>query len=175
MVEREREGTATSGAARENDRRAQQGEVDGRDMVQSVGDFVRTFEWTHVVTLTSRYELHPEQIRKEFMTFIADISRRAGTSVDWFYAIENTHEGRAHLHGSVWAPALSTKDVSDSWAWRYRRPSSFPNGKPKNWNRGRSLVEAYRPDGNWFVYAMENYGGPLLDWDISARQRGKVA
>ena len=82
--------------------------------------FLRDFEWSHAATLTFSNALHPERAVREIGPFVRDLGRRSGSPVRWFMVVEDTYEGRAHLHGLLNVRHLTIEEILESWEWRQR-------------------------------------------------------
>ena len=72
--------------------------------------------WTHFVTLTSRHPVGAARLIREFRRMVHRIERMSKLGLRWFYVIEGSGEGRAHVHTLLWSESpLSNALVTSQW------------------------------------------------------------
>ena len=109
---------------------------------------LRNHYWSHAATLTFSKALHPEGAEREVHSFTRDLGRRSGSPVGWFMVVEDTYEGRAHLHGLLNVRHLTVEDILESWEWRQRKtwPQQHPLAAKGFSNGHESLLSDYRKE-----------------------------
>lgn len=115
--------------------------------------FLSPYEWTHVITATSRFEVSVTALFGEFRRgFIRRLARMAQTRVPYFVAAESTHSGRYHLHAVVGGiSGLCLDQIQGAWG------------------SGFSRIEAYDPDRGALPYLVKGISEHIDDFDLSAR------
>lgn len=119
------------------------------------GLYLNRFDWSHFATLTTRRSMPEESLRNEFRRWHRALERRAQQPVTWFWAMERTCTGHAHLHALVGECGhLPSDALRDAWKCGYSKCERFERSK-----------------GAAF-YLMKGVSGEhLLDYEIGRRMR----
>lgn len=121
--------------------------ADHAKLVQATAEFFGRYKITHIVTLTTRFDMDEDRLRKEFYRYKRDLERRSREEVGWAIVIEYTYLGRAHLHAVLSIEDLAIGDIR------------------KSWQRGTSHVEEYDPSRGWLFYLSKRIPDGA-EWDF---------
>lgn len=92
------------------------------------GDWLRCYQWSHVVTLTTRHPTTATQLRKQFHNaFIRRLGRLARRSVQWFFAIESGPLGdQPHVHALISGTSeLTVAQIAGAWKEGITRVNAY--------------------------------------------------
>lgn len=133
---------------------ALEAEMRVRQVQRTLGEWLRSYEWTYWLTLTvdgkwSAGRLGPT-FEREFVRFATKVSQGP---VRFAYVIEGGVLGdQPHLHALLWVRgALDCGRLSEAW------------------RHGRALVQVYDPSRGAAHYLAKEFGKRALDFGMSSR------
>jgi hypothetical protein len=138
------------------DRRRQSGtSASPKELSQAYGNWLRTFDWSHWVTLTTSRTYSPDRLRKAFdEEFVRFATKTTQNPVQYFYAIEGGALGdRPHLHALI-AGTSQLECARLKAAWRHGQ---------------RVEVAVYVPHLGAAHYLAKEIGGRVLLYGWSNR------
>ncbi len=110
--------------------------------------YLDNFEWDHIATLTSRYEVSSTKLAKVFDDkFIRGLAKVAQTRVMWFATTEGGHDdqSRSHLHCALaGTSSLTIRRIESAWPLGFTRVTRYA-GRPMLQYLVKSLDK--NPDG----------------------------
>jgi hypothetical protein len=110
--------------------------------------FLGNYEWDHVATLTSRFEVSSTKLAKVFEDrFIRGLARDAQQRITWFTTVEGGRDdlSRSHLHCVLaGTERLTNRRIESAWPLGFTRVARFA-GTPMLQYLVKSLDE--NPDG----------------------------
>ncbi len=123
-----------------------------RDPAQAWGEYLRGFEWSYFVSLTTGLPSSPAAIKRYFDNrFVRSLARAAQQPLAWFYVGESGGAGRHHAHALVWTgPTLNSSHIRGAW------------------RIGLSHIETYDPNRGAAYYVTKSLGSDP-DYDLSRR------
>jgi len=110
-------------------------------------DLLESYEWSHVATLTFKYDAAPWKAMHEFYQWVRHLDRRTQHKVYFFVVMERTHADAVHLH------AFLNVVGDNDYLW------------DRSWRPGLSKVERYRPGGGWAGYITKGLTKDDTYWD----------
>jgi hypothetical protein len=119
-----------------------------------LGSWLETFQWDHLVHLTTSEAKPAEWMARQFKErAIRTLALKAQRPTPWFYVIEETASDHHHIHALLAGTRdLDVATVADMW------------------RSGFARVTIYRPDAGGAHYLAKELGADSDDWDISSRR-----
>ena len=86
--------------AAQDDSKPSESEVGGVEHALRKGwqELLESYEWSHVATLTFKFDAAPWKAMHEFYQWVRHLERRTQHKVHWFVVMERTHVDAVHLH-----------------------------------------------------------------------------
>ena len=124
-----------------------------RTLKAAWSEYLDNYRWSRFVTLTFTHAPSPDTARRSFLKWVRRIEQRAGTGLDWFFALEASPAGRLHVHALVGSTApVAMHDFKGAWTF------------------GRADVQRYDPFRGARAYLVKEMGTHrLVDYDLSAK------
>jgi hypothetical protein len=121
---------------------------------RSLGSWLETFQWDHVVHLTTPEAKPADWMAHEFKGgLIRTLALQAQRPTPWFYVIEETTSNHHHIHALL----AGTRELS---------VATVANA----WRRGFARATIYRPDVAGAHYLAKELGTDSDNWDFSSRR-----
>lgn len=128
--------------------------VEAEALREGWAHFLDGFEWDWFGSLSFRQPQTPEAAQRRFAGWVRRVEQRSCGAVNWFYVIENSPAGLAHVHCLAKTHrSISVSDMRGAWSLN-----------------GFADIVRYDPSRGARFYLVKEVGtARLLDWDLSRK------
>lgn len=97
------------------------------ELPNAYGQFLRrSFIWSHFGTLTFRYPVSRDSAMRQFMYWLARITKNDAERIGWFVAVEQPSEGLAHIHFLLYVGrGTSCRTLKEEWRSGYAQVARY--------------------------------------------------